>query len=614
MENSPSPEHTFHEQIKRYQIAVDATEARLIRLSWLRLALFTAAAILFFMSLDWGEIWWLAVVVGFFVGFGMLVRRYVKVEEEKRFQQTLQDVNQEELDRLAHKLDGLEGGGEFEDRTHSYSSDLDLYGEKSLFAYLSRATTVFGRAQLSRWLNKSGSRDEILARQEASRELAEKLDWRQELQATGRMVAHDSEKGNSMEMGSLHAWITATPEVLPKPIYRWLPLILPPIALALIVAAFAGWVPFWIALAWVGIHGIINWQTINKVSGKAFEESSNRAKILKSYAGLIARIEAEKMQSPLALALQDRLKTEGTPAHQEIARLAKILLNLELRLNGMPYFVMQYLFFWDMIWIRQLELWKQRHGKSILDWFAVIGEFEALNSLAAVEFAHPEWAVPEIPETGYALEGEALGHPLLPVEECVQNPIMIRRQGLIWLITGSNMSGKSTYLRTVGINSILALSGARVCAKSFKISPLQVLTSMRTLDSLEENTSSFYAELKRLKLVIEQVATGVPVFFLLDEILKGTNSRDRHAGARALIRQLQAGGGSGLVSTHDLELVNLADQMPGDIVNYSFNCEVSASGDLNFDYTLTDGMCHSMNATQLMKAMGIEFKEIGEGG
>jgi hypothetical protein len=602
MENSPAPEITFQQQIARYKKAVKETEARLIRLSWLRLALFTAGAVLEWMSWSWGGIWWLVVLVGFLAGFGALIRRYVKVEGEKKFQQTLKDINQEELDRLNHKLDGLNGGEEFADRTHSYSSDLDLYGEKSLFAYLSRATSVFGRGQLSRWLNQYGKREEILARQEAASELAGKLDWRQQLQATGRMFEDPGE-----DPETLRAWVTATPEVLPKPIYRWVPLLLPPIALCLIVAAFAGWVPFYVALAWVAIHGIINWQTINKISGRAFEETSHRAKILKSYAGLISRIEAESMNSALPIALQQRLKTDGTPAHAEITRLAKILTNMELRLNGMPYFVMQFLFFWDMIWIRKLEQWKQRHGQSIMDWFAVIGEFEALSSLAAVEFAHPEWTLPEIPASGYMLEGEDLGHPMLPVDECVQNPVMIPRPGLIWLITGSNMSGKSTYLRTVGINSVLALAGARVCAKSFKITPMQVLTSMRTLDSLEENTSSFYAELKRLKLVIESVASGKPVFFLLDEILKGTNSRDRHAGARALIKQLQAKGGSGMVSTHDLELVNMADQMPNDIINYSFNCEVSESGDLNFDYTLTDGMCLSMNATQLMKAMGIEM-------
>jgi DNA mismatch repair ATPase MutS len=204
------------------------------------------------------------------------------------------------------------------------------------------------------------------------------------------------------------------------------------------------------------------------------------------------------------------------------------------------------------------------------------------------------------------LEGEAIGHPLIGQQQRIDNPISLPGNGAIWLVTGSNMSGKSTYLRTVGLNAVLALTGSPVCANKLRLSPMEVVTSMRTIDSLEENTSSFYAELKRLHSVIEIVKANPNVLFLLDEILKGTNSRDRQAGARALVQQLHKYSGSGLVSTHDIELVDMAGQMPEDIHNYSFNCTVTPDGQLHFDYTLTPGQCLSMNATALMRAMGIE--------
>ncbi|HEX2900710.1 MAG TPA: DNA mismatch repair protein MutS, partial [Bacteroidia bacterium] len=262
--------------------------------------------------------------------------------------------------------------------------------------------------------------------------------------------------------------------------------------------------------------------------------------------------------------------------------------------------------YWDVFCLKALEKWKQELGERIVEWFEVIGEMEALNSLAAMRFAFPAWTDAEIVEGSFLLEGQAIGHPLIPPQQRIANPISLTGNGAIWLVTGSNMSGKSTYLRTVGLNAVLALMGAPVCATNLRLSPMEVVTSMRTIDSLEENTSSFYAELKRLQTVIQVVQTHPNVLFLLDEILKGTNSRDRQAGARALVHQLHLRGGSGLVSTHDIELVDMAGEMPQDIHNYSFNCIVTPEGQLHFDYTLTPGQCLSMNATALMRAMGID--------
>ena len=595
------PTTVFQAQIVRYEGEIRGVDQLLAKIAWSRLGLFIVFATLEIYSWQWGGGWWLAILVVFLFAFGMVVKWNQRVNKRMRFFEVLRRINQEELARLEGKLDGMDEGAEFTSRTHPYSSDLDLYGEYSLFSLLSRATTSFGRITLASWLDKSGSREQILARQTAVEELAEKLDWRQGLQAAGRMHENAGEKPEAIA-----AWMETRPHLLPKPIYKWLPIAWAILFLSVIVLSFAGIVPFYFSLIGVAVSILINRSTI-KYSEEVYQSTAAKAKVLKSYAELIERIEGEPFKSAILKDQKAILATEGIPAHKEIQKLARILVNLELRLNGMPYFIMQSIFLWDIIWIRKLESWKHTHKKAIMQWFAVIGEIETLSSLAALRYAHPDWARPEIPESGFALEGSEIGHPMLLPAERVNNPVSLPKKGLIWLITGSNMSGKSTYLRTIGINAILALAGAPVCAKDFRITPLQVASSMRTLDSLEENTSSFYAELKRIKMVIGRVETGEDVLFLLDEILKGTNSRDRHAGARALIRQLQAHGGTGMVSTHDLELVDLAEELPGNVLNYSFNCEVSDAGDLDFNYTLTPGVCHSMNATALMRAMGIKM-------
>ncbi|MEM6269020.1 MAG: hypothetical protein AAF998_06250 [Bacteroidota bacterium] len=595
------PQAIFAQQIDRYTAEARATEAQLVRIAWTRLGLFALALTLEIMSWRWGGLWWLLVIALFLLAFGLVVKWYQRIDRIKQYQLELKRINQEELDRLDHKLEGLDGGEEFADRKHPYSSDLDLFGERSLFAYLSRATTVFGRRQLADYLRNPADREGIAQRQASVEELAPQLDWRQNLQATGRMTEQGEDRTDFLQK-----WGEQAPVIRKDPLFRWVPWILSPLALVTIVAGFAELIPLWTGLIALTINYLFN-RRIMAYSQQVYRETESSTRALRAYGNLLAQIENAKFKTPLLQQVQTVLQGEGPKAHAEIAGLVRILTNLELRMNGLPYFIMQHLFFWDIFWIGRLELWKRRNGRDLIGWFEMMGQVEALNSLAALRFAHPDWTVPEVAEEGFVIAGEALGHPMLPQTVRVSNPIAIERAGLIWLITGSNMSGKSTYLRTVGINAVLALAGAPACAARFRITPMQVLTSMRTLDSLEESTSSFYAELKRLKMVIERVETGEPVLFLLDEILKGTNSRDRHAGAKALIHQLQANGGSGLVSTHDLELVEMAEALPGDIVNYSFNCDVGTDGELHFNYALTDGVCQSMNATELMKAMGIRM-------
>jgi DNA mismatch repair ATPase MutS len=337
-----------------------------------------------------------------------------------------------------------------------------------------------------------------------------------------------------------------------------------------------------------------------------YEQSSGMYEVLRSYTSLLKHIESRPFQAPMAVDLQKRLQVEGRPASGRLQQLASIVEYLSARLNATISIFLNTILMWDFFWMVRLENWKKRMAVNLEPVLEVVGQFEALSSLASYQYAHPAYAVPEISEQPFEVKATALGHPLIFAAERITNDFSLAGAGKTVVITGSNMSGKSTFLRTLGLNMVLALAGGAACAARFRVYPVQVFTGMRTEDNLAEHTSSFYAELKRLKQVLDLTQTGTPVFYLLDEILKGTNSRDRHLGAMALIRQLHKRNASGLISTHDLELGKIQEEMPEHIQNFSFNSTIEGD-EILFDYKLHEGVCHSFNASKLMQKMGIEI-------
>lgn len=593
------PITTFRQRQAHFQTHIDNIQRSLDRIAWLRLLVFLIALGVQIASWRWGGAWWLLMLLLGMVGFGMMVRWNERVKAQLRFQQSLLRINGDEIARLEGKLTGFEDGSDFIDPLHAYSSDLDIFGKHSLYQLVNRATTIYGRRRLAQWLLHPAAADAIPARQEAAALLAPQIDWRQTFQATSEL------QGQGEEPEQLRNWLREPGVIAGRPILAIVPWVMMGFLVVELVLEFVDVIPS----GFFAFPLLMNF-AINRSIGKQVQRiqiaSEKRSKVLTAWAALISQIEALKDSGSAIAALHDRLKTAGSPASAEIARLGRIAANLEFRNAGLPHFVLNTLFFWDIFCLKALEKWKRDLGEKVMDWFDVIGEVEALSSIAAIRFAFPQWSIPEIVAGPLLLDARDMGHPLIPPQQRVSNPMGIAGNGTIWLVTGSNMSGKSTYLRTAGVNVVLALMGAPVCATSMRLSPMQVTTSMRTIDSLEENTSSFYAELKRLKSVIDIVRQHKNTLFLLDEILKGTNSRDRQAGARALVQQLHKLGGAGLVSTHDIELVDMAAQMPLAIHNYSFNCTVTPDGQLEFDYKLTEGQCLSMNATALMRAMGIE--------
>ena len=290
----------------------------------------------------------------------------------------------------------------------------------------------------------------------------------------------------------------------------------------------------------------------------------------------------------------------------ELNQLKKILERLDLRYNPVVFIPLDIFLLWDLQQVLALEKWKKHNEQNVIQWFDVLGNFEALNSLSTLCFNHPGWSFPLIHDKHFFIEGKQTGHPLISKSKRVVNDISIDKNGELMLVTGSNMAGKSTYLRSVGINIVLTMAGAPVCADRFILSPVQLISSMRIADNLEESTSTFYAELKKLKTIIDKVNKGEKIFILLDEILRGTNSFDRHIGSIALIKQLIRHNAAGIIATHDVELAKMQETWPANILNYHFDVKVN-NEELYFDYLLKPGICTSLNASILMKKIGIEL-------
>ena len=328
--------------------------------------------------------------------------------------------------------------------------------------------------------------------------------------------------------------------------------------------------------------------------------TGKKVNILLSYSRLIQTVENEEFRSQKLRELQSGL-TNASSKFKELAQLAS---ELEQRANLVIHLLLNPLFLWDIKKSIQLEEWKEKQGENLLQWIKILGEFDAYNSLGKFKFNHPDYIFPSFTDNYFEMKGENLGHPLMNRNKCVHNPIQIEKYPFFLIITGANMAGKSTYLRTVGVNFVLACIGAPVCAQHLILYPAKLITSLRTSDSLNDNESYFFAELKRLKLIIDELHAGEKLFIILDEILKGTNSIDKQKGSLALIQQFVRLQSCGIIATHDLLLGNLENEFPNNVRNYRFEADIK-NDELTFSYTLREGIAQNMNASFLMKKMGI---------
>ncbi len=584
-------------------------------LSYTRLAVFLITGILIMLFAASG--WIIPVVFTGVIGaacFTFTLRRYNQLSADKKRIEFLMQINEAELLRIDNNLAAFPTGEQFLDRRHDYAADLDVFGHHSLFQLLNRTTTESGTRLLANWLTAPADPATIADRQAAVRELAAKVDWRQEFQAAG--MPFDA-KNSDYEL--LVKWVHEAPEFLPSRKKLLNVSISLGVVSSLALAYFLYHFLFHLRdLTFVHLAPLLLSAIVNSVYLRKFRHAAEHIilntqrniGILAAYQSLIETTEKQRFEVKQLNDLQAILARTGSPASVEIARLKKILEMFQQKGTRNTigknafYGMINNLWLIDVHLILQTEDWKARNHGHIGPWIAAVSELEALASVAGFACSNPRFTFPEIAPEPYLIDFKTVGHPLLKLGRRISNDFTMHGRGATAMITGSNMAGKSTFLRTVGLNLVLAFMGAPCCASHARVSPMRVFTSMRTQDNLEESVSSFYAELQRIEQLLKLVGEGEPIFFLLDEMFKGTNSQDRFRGGVSLIRQLGELNAFGIISTHDLDLARLTKDLA--IENFSFNSSIQ-DGQISFDYHLTPGICTDFNASELMKRSGIRI-------
>lgn len=587
----------YQERIQRFSREEAVLARKNVRYAWLRLATLAAAIVggIYFAALSpWAGAGAVAVcLIAFFGCLKAHLRCIGRQKEAERFK----TINRQEADSLNGDDSAYSSGDRYIDAKHDYTSDLDIFGAHSVFRHTNRTTSPSGSDLLAAWLSAPASTPDIERRQQAVQELAGMVDWRQQIQSVGLKY-----KTTAESLPDFLLWLKSETVLSHRRRLLQVMQVLPCITLLCAVVACMGWIQAgWLWLP-VTAHLLIAALVAGKVN-VLHRQVSHKVEFVSTYAELIAPIADADFSSPYLASLQ-KVFTDGKAA-EHIRALKNRIKRLDYRLNIM-FIPVNLLFFFDYRHLAWLEKWRMTVGRTVPEWFDAIAAIEALSGFANLRFNHPEWVFPEIKADYFTLAAVHAGHPLIRESERICNDFSTDGEGKISIVTGSNMSGKSTFLRSIGVNMALALAGAPVCAKRFAVTNCKIYTYMRIADNLEERTSSFYAELKRLKQLMDITRNGQQVFFLLDEILRGTNSRDRQTGSMALIRQLVRQQVSGIIATHDLALGELEAELPQNIRNAHFDVQINGE-DMAFDYKLHAGICTSLNASVLMKKIGIEI-------
>ncbi len=595
-----TPLERYQEQISLHTATLSKYNKRGIIFGWLRFITIVSA----FASLWW--LWTNGLFSLFFLPLFLLILFFYILSKDVNNKEAIKNllrllqINETEIEVLHHRFTHLPDGSLYKPGLHDYANDLDIFGRASLFQYTNRTNSEQGNKLFSEWMLNPAPPTIILQRQEAVKELTQDVQWRQQLQSYGK----ETPVTISMQQ-KIESWLQQPTQFINEKKWDLLRYILPAVSFSFLLLHLTGIMPSAFFYALIFLQLIISLGISKKVMPAYFQLNKIAAE-LSALSGSIGWIEKKEFNSILLQDIKNKYDTGEATSSAKITKLRKILDMLDIRLNPLVFIPLNTFFFWDLQQIFSLEKWKLTNKKNIDDWFTALAEMECLSSMATLSFNNPEWIFPIISDGEGVFISEELGHPLIPKDKLINNSFSTEGLNQMNLITGSNMAGKSTFLRSIGVNIVLAMMGSPVCAKRLTVSPMKIMSSMRVSDNLEESTSTFYAELKKLKEIIDAVYENKKAFLLLDEILRGTNSADRHTGSKALIKQLIQHKAAGLIATHDLELAKLADEFPGSIHNYHFDVQV-ANDELYFDYKLKRGVCQSMNASILMKKIGIEL-------
>ncbi len=533
----------------------------------------------------------------FLIGFLILVKRNSVVIEKKRFLENLICINQNELDGLSHQFSMFADGSEFINPDHINSYDLDLFGKGSLFQFINRTVTLNGKKRLANLFeNPFTDRSKITQRQELIAELASDYEWRQHFAATGMLYVDDASETAVFEKWGREKYQLRLEKVVPVVL-----VILPVISLLTILY----WIFYGSAAPFIfsGIVQSIVWSVEKKNIQLIYAQFGKRANRLSQSASLLEKIEKRNWQSSEGTSIVAELRNNGLPS-QEVSKLKSIISAFDNRNNILVGLFLNLTCLWDVLCSYRLIRWNERNRTNFQRWDSYISFFDAVSSFSNFAFNHPQYGYPGFSDRPFSIDAEALGHPLIRPEKRVTNDFLMKDPRQLVIVTGANMAGKSTFLRTVGVNMILAMNGAPVCARQMTFTPVEVFSNMRTTDSLFDDESYFFAELKRLKSILEALQKGTPTLIILDEILKGTNSVDKLAGSQKLLRKLIAQKTPAIIATHDLKLTEMESEFPDLIQNSCFEIAIE-NDEMHFDYTLRAGVTQMMNATFLMRKMGI---------
>jgi hypothetical protein len=587
----------YSSRLSRWRAEHGRTERLFVVIGNCRFAIFAFAAALSLLAFWRGAIsgWWLLAPLAIFIG---LIVYHEKVADRQRLSKRAIRFYESGLARLSDKWMGLGNPGDrFQSGEHVYSSDLNVFGKGSLFELIAVARTGAGETALANWLLRPAPREEALERQQAIGELRNKLDLREDL----ALLGEDIRAGVHAE--TLEAWGRA-PVIAFHGALRILSLVLCLSGVAAFAAFMSHVIPLWPFLAILPLDFLFIIVLRSRVR-RVVEAAETPGHDLRILSLMLERLERESFESPLLRRLRATLDIQGLPASRRIARLVRWIDLLDSADHIFVRFIRPVVL-WDEQVAMGIEAWRRETGSHVGPWLAAIGDLEALSSFASFAFEHPQYAFPELLDSAEPLfEAEGLQHPLLSPLKCVANDVRLGGELRLLIVSGSNMSGKSTLLRSIGLNAVLAWAGAPVAAARLRTSPLRTGASIRAVDSLQDGKSRFYAEITRLRQIVDLASGGGQVLFLLDEVLSGTNSHDRRIGASAVVRGLVERGAIGLITTHDLALADLETDLGGRAVNVHFEDHVE-DGRIEFDYRLRPGVVSRSNALELMRAVGLQ--------
>jgi hypothetical protein len=615
------PHDEYTRRLRERQAEHAACDQRRFVVGMVRFAVFLGGFLVAYgaFARGWFSGWWLLVPVAGFVALGA---RLTALERDSARLGRAEVFYEHGLLRLAGEWQGRgESGARFLEERHRYARDLDLFGDGSLFELLCRARTRVGEETLAAWLLAPAPADQVVARQEAVRELAGMLDLRERVAVAGER-AHEG-----VNAARLAAW----GERPRSPISRRFLLLArgltvvgaATIALGLVAMTaamlaangdprFVAWTGPWIRaylLAALFAFGLLSWR-FERRAEPIFHAAEEAARDVGLLAGVLACIEGARFDAPALQRLRADLDTGGQPPSRRIARLERLMERV-LQRDNMLVRLIGPLLLWDVHLAWALEEWRATSGAGVRRWLAAVGEIEALGSLASHHYERPADVFPQVSDAGVQpggarFDAEALAHPLLPAARAVPNDVALGGDGArVWVVSGSNMSGKSTLLRSIGVAAVLAQAGGTVCAARLSMSSLAVGASIRVSDSLQEGESRFYAEILRLGEIVASAGARPPGLFLIDEFLHGTNSHDRRIGAAAIVRGLVDRGAIGLITTHDLALTGIADELGERGANVHFEDHLE-DGRMSFDYRLRAGVVEKSNALELMRSVGLD--------